>query len=97
MVIPKDIVELIEGQKTPEGFAHEENKLKIGKWFEENTDLFDGTVYVQSIFVTDEISGEEQDDGEYCDQSMFGEDTGSGIYYYQTEQEGIYIACYYSF
>ena len=41
--------------------------------------------WIDGFGVSQEPNGEEQTDGEYCDQWMRGEDSGDGIYYYPIE------------
>lgn len=85
-MIPKEIREKIE------------NKLKldeeIRKWTSEN--LYVDGFYFESMKIVDEPSGEEQDNGEYCDQSTFGysEDSFYG-YYYSPLDNGKYLCFYY--
>lgn len=52
---------------------------------------------VEGFGVAQEPAGEEQTDGEYCDQTMHGEDTGDGIYYYPIEGSTQYMWVGYSF
>lgn len=47
--------------------------------------------------ISQEPSGKEQSDGEYCDQWMRGEDSGNGIYYYPIEESTKYFWVAYSF
>lgn len=48
-------------------------------------DEFDGC-YIDDFFVVDEPQGDEQDDGEWCNQwTGFECDTGGGTYYYAVE------------
>ena len=85
-MIPKEIREKIE------------NKLKldeeIRKWTCENLDV-DG-LYFDRMEIVDEPSGEEQDNGEFCDQSTFGysEDSFYGYYYFPLDN-GKYLCFYY--
>ena len=52
---------------------------------------------VEGFGVAQEPVGEEQIDGEYCDQTMYGEDTGYGTYYYPIEGSTQYMWVGYSF
>ena len=90
MTIPKEIVEKMK----------QVNSLmaEIDSWLDENIEV-DGSKYNHRKWLTveyehpdwykftDEVSGEEQDDGEYCDQWSVGEsgDSFEGVYYYPTE------------
>lgn len=90
MTIPKEIVEKMK----------QVNSLmtEIDLWMDENIDL-DGSKHNHRKWMTneydhpdyyqfsDEAHGEEQDDGEYCDQWSVGEsgDSFEGFYYYPTE------------
>ena len=91
MTIPKEIVEKME----------QVNSLmkEIDLWMDNNLEL-DGSKHNHRRYFsneynhpdhyefTDEPSGEEQIDGEYCNQSTFGEsgDSFYGTYYYPTEK-----------
>ena len=44
-----------------------------------------------------EVHGEEQSDGEWCDQIMIWEDSGDGTYYYPIEGSNMYMYVKYSF
>lgn len=90
MTIPKEIVDKMK----------QVNSLmdEIDKWLDENIDL-DGSKHNYRRWMTgeyknqewyqftDKASGEEQNDGEYCDQWSVGEsgDSFEGYYYYPTE------------
>ena len=91
MTIPKEIVEKME----------QVNSLmaEIDRRLDENIETdgskhnhrrtFSNEYYHDAHYAfTDEPSGEEQDDGEYCDQSTYGEsgDNFYGTYYYPTEK-----------
>lgn len=43
------------------------------------------------------MHGEEQSDGEWCDQIMIYEDSGNGTYYYPIEGSNMYMYVKYSF
>ena len=85
MIIPKEIREKIE------------QKLKLDKeiedWIEENLDAED--MIFESIRITNSTSGIEQDDGEYCDQSVgvCGDDFYG--YYYWPMDNGKYMCMYF--
>lgn len=53
--------------------------------------------WVNGFGVSQEPEGEEQSDGEYCDQWMLGEDYGDGTYYYPIEESTQYFWIAYSF
>ena len=60
-------------------------------------EYFDG-VYIEGFSIRDEPCGDDQGEGEYCDQwTGYSGDTGSGVYYYPVEGEGKYVAIDYSF
>ena len=52
---------------------------ELESWASENG--FDG-MWVNDFEIAQEPVGEEQENGEYCNQTMAGEDTGYGDYYY---------------
>lgn len=85
-MIPKEIREKIE------------QKLKldeeISQWAQNNIDV-EG-YFFESMKIVDEPSGDEQDEGEYCDQGCFGysEDSYYGYYYYPLDN-GKYLCFYY--
>lgn len=89
MKIPKEIADKVkiyqEGQK-----AFEE----VVEWIKENTG--EG-VYICDLFIVDEPTGSEQNDGEYCDQHSVGwcEDSFAGHYYHPIEGSPQYLG--YSF
>lgn len=47
------------------------------------------------LFITGEPQGEEQTDGEFCDQTTIGEDWHKGVYYYPIENSDSYVGCSY--
>lgn len=91
MTIPKEIVEKMEQVNAL--------MLEVDKWLYENANM-EGSRHNCSEFITgnfkhtnhysftSEPSGEEQNDGEYCDQWSVGEsgDSFNGMYYYPTEK-----------
>lgn len=90
MTIPKEIVEKMKQVNSlmaeidswlDENIEVDGSRHNHRKWF---TNEYDHPDYYQ---FTNEVSGEEQDDGEYCDQWAVGEsgDSFSGVYYYPTE------------
>jgi len=81
MKAPKEIASKAERYK--------ELKKEIDKLYEEleefaNENGFED-FWIDGFGVSQEPNGEEQTDGEYCDQWMRGEDSGDGIYYYPIE------------
>ena len=54
-------------------------------------------MWVNDFGIAQEPVGEEQEDGEYCNQTMAGEDTGYGDYYYPIEGKSQYMRIGYSF
>lgn len=67
---------------------------ELESWASENG--FDG-MWVNDFGIAQEPVGEEQEDGEYCNQTMAGEDTGYGDYYYPIEGKSQYMRIGYSF
>lgn len=68
---------------------------EVVEWLNENTDS-DG-VYINDLFIVDEPTGHEQNDGEYCDQHSVGwcEDSFAGRYYHPIEGSHEYLGYYY--
>ena len=87
MIMPKNIADKMR----------EVNKLmsEIDRWMYENIvtegskhqnkDVHGNYVHKDYYKFTDEPLGDEQDDGEYCDQYQIGEDSFRGDYYVKTE------------
>lgn len=76
MIIPREIREKIE----------QRNQLdeEIADWFQENADV-DGCD-IKNAYVVDEPKGEEQiEEGEYCKQTILGEDWYIGQYYWKMD------------
>ena len=93
MLIPKEIAEKAE--------RFEKIKKELDALFEEleewaNENGFEDTL-ICGFGRSQEPEGEEQTDGEYCDQTMRGEDSGSGIYYYPIEGSTEYMWVEYEF
>lgn len=92
MKAPKEIVECVEKyERLRKKFE------RIEKEMEECRRTFvewegDTGVYVGHLFIADEPNGDEQRDGEYCDQYQLGEDWYKGIYYYPIEGSDKYVA-----
>lgn len=58
---------------------------------------FDGC-YIEDFSIADEPCGDEQGDGEWCNQfTGYSCDSGDGTYYYPIEKSKKYIAIGYSF
>lgn len=77
MQIPKEVREKIEQRIK----LNEELK----KWFEENLDIEGCNIF--DVQIVDKPCGEEQSDGEYCDQTILGEDWYRGQYYWEMDNE----------
>lgn len=94
MRVPKDIADKMERYTQ---VRDEADKLyeELESWFSENADI-DG-IYITDFGVAKEPLGCHQGDGEYCDQYMHGEDTGSGVYYHEIEGDSRYAYYGYSF
>ena len=93
MRVPKEIAE--------KAYEYERLKKQEEQIYEEllewaNQNGFED-FYVDGFGVAQEPEGEEQTDGEYCDQTMRGEDSGDGIYYYPIEGSTQYMCVGYSF
>lgn len=91
MNIPKEIADKVEIYE-----AGKKAFCEIVAWLRENTDA-DG-VYIEEVFIVDEPAGDEQNDGEYCDQYSSGwcEDSFSGNYYHPIEGSPQYLGYSYS-
>lgn len=76
----------------------EEEAQRIRKeLFAEFGDDFDGC-YIEGFSILDEPCGDDQGDGEYCNQwTGYSEDSGSGVYYYPIEGSKKYLAVGYCF
>lgn len=91
--IPKKIVEMIEERNRLDEKINEFVNEEIGDdvyWDAQGADI----VGVRSV------TGKEQGDKncrEWCDQTMWGEDSGSGFYYWETEVEGKILRMSYDF
>ncbi len=92
MKAPKNIAEIAEKYETLKKEAD-----RIEKEIEACRKAFiewkgDPGVYVGHLFIADEPNGDEQNDGEYCDQWRHGEDWYTGTYYYPIEGSNKYVA-----
>ena len=60
-------------------------------------DYFDGC-FIEGFFIEDEPCGDDQGDGEWCNQyTGYICDSGDGTYYYPIEHSKKYLAVSYSF
>lgn len=90
MKVPKEIADKVkayqEGQKALE---------EVIEWLRANTD---DDVFIEDIFIVDEPTGHEQNDGEYCDQHAVGwcGDSYEGNYYHPIEGSPQYLGYSYS-
>lgn len=93
MKVSKEIAKKAERYET---MKKEVDKLyeELESWASENG--FEN-FFVDGFGLSQEPEGDEQTDGEYCDQYMNGEDSGSGIYYYPVEESTMYMWVGYSF
>lgn len=93
MTVPKEIA--IKANRY-EMLKKEVDELyeELESWASENG--FDG-IWVNDFGTAQEPVGEEQEDGEYCNQTMTGEDAGYGDYYYPIEGKFQYMRIGYSF
>lgn len=75
MIIPKEIREKVEQRIA----LNEE----LDKWFKEN--IYAEGCDIRDARIVDKPIGESQGDGEYCDQTILGEDWYTGQYYWQMD------------
>ena len=83
MKAEKDVLKLVKDLNRHEAEAAKLRQALCDRF----RDDFDGC-YIDDFFIVDEPQGDEQDDGEWCDQ-------GSGTYYYAVEGSKKYIAITY--
>lgn len=91
--IPQKIVDMIEERNRLNREIAEFVNDEIGDDVYWNIDDAD-------IVGEDNITGKEQGDEncrEWCDQTMWGEDCGSGFYYWETEVKGKILRMDYGF
>lgn len=81
-MISKEYIEKIEQYK--------KLKKEITNYIESNLDMGHTWWDVQNVEIVDEAFGELQGNGEYCDETSWGEDWHSGNCYYPTE-DGRYL------
>lgn len=93
MTVPKEIA--IKADRY-EMLKKEADELyeELESWANENG--FDG-IWANDFGTAQEPVGEEQDGGEYCNQTMTEEDSGYGDYYYPIEGSSQYMRVGYSF
>ena len=93
MLVSKEIAEKAERF---EKIKKELNALfeELGEWANEHG--FEGG-FICGFGRSQKPEGEEQIDGEWCDQTMRGEDSGSGTYYYPIEDSTEYMWVEYEF
>lgn len=93
MKIPKEIASKAERY---EKLKNETDKLweELEEFARENG--FED-FWINDFGASQEPEGEEQSNGEYCDQYMRGEDSGSGTYYYPIEGSMQYLWIKYEF
>lgn len=95
MKVPKEVATFVEEYEKINNQIHELVKeLEACKkvftdWEEENCDA---GVYIGDLYIVDKPTGEEQCDGEYCNQICQGEDWFTGTYYYPIEDSDKYVA-----
>jgi hypothetical protein len=93
MTISKEIAKKVERLNKIEAEA-EKLRAELHKEFGEH---FDGC-YINDYFIENEPCGDEQGDGEYCNQyTGYICDSGSGTYYYPIENSKKYLAITYEF
>lgn len=91
--IPRKIVRKIEKRNRLEKQIHRFVEEEIGDdvyWDTQGADIVNA----------EEISGKEQGDDncrEWCDQTMWGEDCGSGSYFWETKVKGKFLRMFYGF
>lgn len=91
--IPKKIVEMIEERNRLNEQIAEFVTNEIGN------DAYWNTEHAE-IVNEENITGEEQGDEncrEWCDQTMLGEDYGSGFHYWETENKEKFLRMHYEF
>lgn len=93
MRVPKEVATKAE--------RYEQLKSEIDNLYEEleefaNENGFED-FWINGFGVSQEPEGDEQSNGEYCDQWMHGEDSGNGKYYYPIEGSTQYFWVAYSF
>ncbi|ENZ12421.1 hypothetical protein [Enterocloster clostridioformis] len=88
--------EIAEKAAEYEALKEKSDKLfeELQKWFSENADMDD--CYLYGFGVAQEADGEEQEEGEYCNQYQRGEDSFDGTYYWAVEDSTQYVWVNYS-
>ena len=93
MKVSKEIAKKVERLNEIEaeaGKLHAELRKELG-------DYFDGC-YINGYCIADQPCGDEQHDGEYCEQyTGYFCDSGSGTYFFPIEDSKKYLAVQYDF
>lgn len=95
MKVPQEIAEKVTAYQDATKVARKAF-AEVTAWLNENTEA-DG-VYVDDLFITETPTGDEQGEGEYCDQHSVGwcEDSFAGKYYHPIEGSDKYLGYSYS-
>lgn len=89
-IVPREVVKKVEQYVVHKKYA-EAIYAELQDYFHEQMD----DAYMEDFFVVNYHSGQEQNDGEYCDQtSGYSGDDFSGTYFYPTK-DGRYVAITY--
>lgn len=91
MKVPKEIAEKAREYEEAMKVANQAYG-EVTSWLKENTGI-EG-VYISDLFITDAPSGDNQGEGEYCDQWEVGYcgDSFEGTYYHPIEGSDNYMA-----
>lgn len=91
MKVSKEIAEKVK--------QYQKLKSQTDKLYEELKEYFEEEQGLEGFcepFITDKAKGQKQTaDGEFCDQTILGEDWYRGQYYYQIENSDEYVGCHY--
>ncbi len=91
MKVSKEIADKVE--------KYQKLKSETDKLYEELREFFEEEHEIEGFcdpFITDEPQGVRQSaDGEFCDQTILGEDWYRGEYYYPIENSDKYVGCHY--
>lgn len=95
MNVPKEIADRAKIYEEAQKIATEAFK-DVAAWLRENTGA-DG-VFIEDLFVTNEPAGDDQGEGEFCDQWSVGYcgDSFEGKYYHPVEGSDLYLGYSYS-
>lgn len=89
MNVPKEIADKAKAYQEAMEVANKAYE-EVVEWLQENTEA-DG-VYINGLFVTDHPTGNEQGEGEYCEQHTgYCEDDYYGKYYHPIEGSNLYL------